>query len=120
MKASPSQSPNILLIDDNRDGLIVRKLLLEEQGYHVVTASDGAEAFELYQPALFNVVVTDYRMPRLNGIELIGRIRERDPQARIVLLSGVVEPLGLTEENTGADAVIARNVQRAGASGALG
>ncbi|MGO9966506.1 MAG: response regulator [Bryobacteraceae bacterium] len=108
MKASPSQSPNILLIDDNRDGLIVRKLLLEEQGYHVVTASDGAEAFELYQPALFDVVVTDYRMPRLNGIELIGRIRERDPQARIVLLSGVVEPLGLTEENTGADAVIAK------------
>jgi len=109
MKASPTQAiPNILLIDDNRNGLIVRKQLLEEQGYHVVTATDGAEAFELYQPTLFDVVVTDYRMPRLNGIELIRCIRERDPQARIVLLSGVVEPLGLTEENTGADAVIAK------------
>jgi CheY-like chemotaxis protein len=108
MKAPPIQTPNILLIDDNRNGVIVRKLLLEEQGYHVVTAADGAEAFELYQTALFDVVVTDYRMPRMNGIELIRCIRERDPLARIILLSGVVEPLGLTEENTGADAVIAK------------
>jgi CheY-like chemotaxis protein len=108
MKALATQTPNILLVDDNRNGLIVRKLLLEEQGYHVVTATDGAEAFELYQATLFDVVVTDYRMPRMNGIELIRGIREQNPEARIILLSGVVEPLGLTEENTGADAVIAK------------
>ncbi|MGP8246428.1 MAG: response regulator [Bryobacteraceae bacterium] len=108
MKALATQTPNILLVDDNRNGLIVRKQLLEEQGYHVVTATDGAEAFELYQSSLFDVVVTDYRMPRMNGIELIRGIRQRNPEARIILLSGVVEPLGLTEENTGADAVIAK------------
>jgi CheY-like chemotaxis protein len=45
---------------------------------------------------------------RIQRIELIRCIREREPQARIILLSGVVEPLGLTEENTGADAVIAK------------
>ena len=108
MKALATHTSNILLVDDNRNGLIVRKQLLEEQGYHVVTATDGAEASELFQPALFDVVVTDYRMPRMNGIELIRHIRGLDPEARIILLSGMVEPLGLTEENTGADAVIAK------------
>jgi len=108
MKALATHTSNILLVDDNRNGLIVRKQLLEEQGYHVVTATDGAEASELFQPASFDVVVTDYRMPRMNGIELIRHIRGLDPEARIILLSGMVEPLGLTEENTGADAVIAK------------
>ena len=48
-------------------------------------------------------------MPRMNGAELIQRIRKLNPNARIILLSGFVEPLGLTEENTGADAVIAKS-----------
>ena len=55
------------------------------------------------------MVVTDYRMPRMNGAELIQRIRKLNPNARIILLSGFVEPLGLTEENTGADVVIAKS-----------
>jgi CheY-like chemotaxis protein len=77
MKALATRTPNILLVDDNRNGVIVRKQLLEEQGYHVVTATNGVEAFELYEPGLFDVVVTDYRMPHMNGIDLIRSIRER-------------------------------------------
>jgi CheY-like chemotaxis protein len=45
----------------------------------------------------------------MTGLELIRRIREVKPSTPVVLLSGVVEPLGLTAENTGADAVIAKN-----------
>jgi CheY-like chemotaxis protein len=48
-------------------------------------------------------------MPRMNGTELIQRMRQLDPNARVILLSGFVEPLGLTEENTGADAVIPKS-----------
>ena len=108
MATYDSPTPHILLIDDNRDGLIVRRNLLEEQGYRVTSAEDGVEGLKLFESAKFDVVVTDYRMPRMNGLELIGRIRVLQPHARIVLLSGVVEPLGLTEQNTGADAVIAK------------
>ena len=96
-------------MDDNRDGLLVRRSVLEELGYGVSVARNGEEGLKLFESAKFDVVVTDYRMPRMNGAELIRRIRKLNPNARIILLSGFVEPLGLTEENTGADVVIAKS-----------
>jgi len=109
MKIPISSTPNVLLVDDNRDGLLVRRSLLEEIGCCVQTALNGEEGLKLFQATRFDVVVTDYRMPRMNGGELIQRIRLLDANARIILLSGFVEPLGLTEQNTGADAVIAKS-----------
>src|ERR1035437_138853 len=109
MKILSVSPPNILLVDDNRDGLLVRRSLLEEIGCCVHIAVNGEEGLKLFQTARFDVVVTDYCMPRMNGGELIQRIRLLEPNARIILLSGFVEPLGLTEESTGADAVIAKS-----------
>jgi CheY-like chemotaxis protein len=109
MNIPAHSTPNILLVDDNRDGLLVRRCLLEEIGCRVQIALNGEEGLKLFQAGKFDVVVTDYRMPRMDGGELIQRIRALDPNARIILLSGFVEPLGLTEQNTGADAVIAKS-----------
>ena len=72
-------------------------------------AENAEEAFRLFLASHFDVVVTDYGIPSMGGIELIRRIREVKPHARVVLLSRFVEALGLTEEKTGADAVIAKN-----------
>lgn len=109
MKSAPVAPPNILLVDDNRDGLLVRRSLLEEVGYRVQIAIDGEEGLKLFEACPFDVVVTDYRMPRMNGTELIQRIRHLRPNAAIILLSGFVEPLGLSEQETGADVVIAKS-----------
>jgi len=102
--------PHILIVDDNQDGLLVRKTLLEELGYKVQIAINGEEGLRAYKLHRFDVVVTDYRMPRMNGVELIEQLRAVNPDVRVVLLSGFVEPLGLTEENTGADVVLAKSV----------
>jgi len=109
MKLAQSAQPNILLVDDNRDGLLVRRSLLEEVGYRVEIAANGEEGLKLFESFPFDVVVTDYRMPRMDGGELIKRIRQLKPHARIILLSGFVDPLGLTEQATGADVVIAKS-----------
>ena len=109
MKTLTSSTPYILLIDDNRDGLLVRRSLLEEIGYRVKIAINGEEGLKLFEAEKFDVVVTDYRMPRMDGAEVIVRLRQLDPTARVILLSGFVDPLGLTEQNTGADAVIAKS-----------
>ena len=109
MKTPAPSHPHILLVDDNRDGLLVRRSLLEELGYGVSVARNGEEGLKLFESANFDVVVTDYRMPRMNGAELIQRVRKLNPHARIILLSGYVAALGLTEENTGADVVLAKS-----------
>jgi two-component system copper resistance phosphate regulon response regulator CusR len=114
MKNAPASVPHVLLVDDNQDGLLVRRALLEEVGYTVEVAHNGEEGLKLFQASDFDVVVTDYRMPRMNGVELIARIRQTNPSTRIVLLSGFVEPLGLTEENTGADSVISKSASEPG------
>jgi len=108
MKPAQLATPHILLVDDNRDGLLVRRSLLEEVGYRVEIATNGEEGLKLFETSPFDVVVTDYRMPRMDGAELIQRIRQLKPNTRIILLSGFVDPLGLTEQVTGADVVIAK------------
>lgn len=110
----PQKTPEILLVDDNRQGLIARRTLLQELGYSIRTATSGEEALELFSRQKFDIVVTDFKMPRMNGIELIRRIRGSQADARIILLSGFVEPLGLSEQTTGADAVIAKSAGEVG------
>jgi CheY-like chemotaxis protein len=110
MKTSLASTPDILLIDDNSDGLLVRRSLLEEAGCRVTLARSGEEGLNHFGTQPFELTVTDFRMPGgIDGIEVIKRIRAQQPQARVILLSGFVEPLGLNEENTGADAVIAKS-----------
>ena len=113
MKTSPVLHPNILLINRNRDGLLVRGLLLKDLGYGVAVAQTGEEGLKLFEASAFDVVVADYRMPRMNGVELIERIRAINPKARVILLSGQVEALALTTENTGADVVLAKSASEA-------
>jgi CheY-like chemotaxis protein len=109
MKTAPVLHSKILLINRNRDGLLVRGQLLEELGYRVAVAQTSEEGLTLFEASSFDLVVADYRLPRINGIELTLRIRKIDPQARVILLSGQVEALNLTTETTAADAVLAKS-----------
>jgi CheY-like chemotaxis protein len=109
MRTVPAPTPHILIVDDNRDGLVVRRSLLEEVGYEVKIAISGDEGLKLFESHRFDVVVTDYKMPRMDGIELIRCLRALNANVRVVLLSGFVDPLGLTEDSTGADIVIAKS-----------
>jgi CheY-like chemotaxis protein len=107
-KSTPA-IPRILLVDDNANGLKARKMVLEELGYGVVTASNGNDALERFSPQKFDLVVTDYKMPRMDGLELIVNLRKLAPEIPIVLLSGFVDSMGLNEQNTQADAVIQKS-----------
>src|SRR5436190_12120181 len=105
----PASGLNLLLIDDNSRGLLARKVVLAEQGYVVTSCNSPEEALEHFESNHFDIVVTDYRMPKMDGIQLIARFRAIRP-VPIVLMSCMVEVLGLNESNTGADAVVAKNM----------
>jgi CheY-like chemotaxis protein len=104
----------ILLVDDNPHGLIARRTVLEELGYVVHTCANGEEALHLLEREKIDLVVTDFRMPHMDGVQLISRVRQLHGDLPIILLSGFVEPLGLTEQSTGADVVLAKSAGEVG------
>ena len=73
------------------------------------TSGSAAEALELCGKHSFDVVVTDYKMPKMNGIELIGRLRKLHPAIAVILISGFTDTLGLDESSTGADIVLQKS-----------
>lgn len=99
----------ILLVDDNANGLAARRTVLEELGHKVITSSCGADALDQFAAHTIDLVVTDYKMPRMDGLELIGRLRAQSPSLPIVLLSGFSDSLGLGEASTGADVVLQKS-----------
>jgi two-component system response regulator HydG len=107
--SSSSIHGHILLVDDNVSGSSARKTVLEELGHKIHVASSGADALEQFSQHKYDLVVTDYKMPRMDGLELIGRLRKQTPDIPIVLISGFVDTLGLNEATTGADSVIQKS-----------
>jgi CheY-like chemotaxis protein len=96
----------ILMVDDNEHGLIARKNVLNQEGFDVLTARNAEAGLELLQDRHVDLVVTDYKMTGMNGLAFIVCLRENSPGTPVILLSGFVEPLGLDELSTGADAVL--------------
>ncbi len=105
----PGTQAHILLVDDNKMGLSARKIVLEELGYQITPMNDSQEALEKFPQHNFDLVVTDYRMPNMDGIELIAHLRKSKPELPIILISGFADTLGLDEETTGADIVIQKS-----------
>jgi CheY-like chemotaxis protein len=116
MKTPPAPAPGatLLLVDDNPHGLIARRTVLEELGYVAHTCSSGDEALKLFASNKVDLVITDFRMPNMDGVELISRMKQLRSDLPIILLSGFVEPLGLTEKSTGADVVLSKSAGEVG------
>ncbi len=103
----------ILLVDDNRNGLAIRKALLEEDGHRVTPVESPLAAVELFRNGPYDLVITDYRMPEMDGIELIARIRKMDSKVPVLLVSGFVDILDLQPAPIGADAVLRKDAGEA-------
>lgn len=97
------------MVDDNRDGILARRSVLEELGYRVISAGCGADALQLVKEHEFDLVVTDYKMSPMDGLQLISHLRAENFRKPIILLSGFAENLGLRTETTGADAVVQKS-----------
>ncbi len=104
-----STQATILLVDDNQDGMLARRSVLEELGYLVVPAASGSEALKLVEKESFDLIITDYRMSPIDGLELIRKLRESNYVKPVILLTGFADNLGLCPETTGADVVIQKS-----------
>jgi CheY-like chemotaxis protein len=113
MRSAPShraQVPaSILLVDDNADGVVARRSVLEELGYKVVSASSGYDGLQTLEQQKFDLVITDYKMSPIDGLEFIATLRQRGFRIPVILLSGFAETIGFREDSSGADAVIQKS-----------
>ncbi|MBW2062268.1 MAG: sigma-54-dependent Fis family transcriptional regulator [Deltaproteobacteria bacterium] len=83
----------ILVVDDEKNYLVVMSTLLSEQGYEVFTAENGWQALELIEESDLELVLTDMKMPQMDGIELLTRIHEVRPDQPVIVMTafGTVE-----------------------------
>lgn len=77
----------VLIIDDNEDILDLTGTTLIDRGYNVYTASDGFGGSEQMKKRRYDVVLVDYHMPRLNGLQFIEMCRTMWPETPIILTS---------------------------------
>ena len=77
----------ILCIDDHWNGLIGRKMLLEQSGYEVLEATGGDEGLKLFRSHAVDAVVVDYQMPGMNGDVVAAKMKRINAQVPIMLLS---------------------------------
>lgn len=96
----PVENPalsTLLLVDDEASILSSLTRLLRHENYHILTASSGEEALALLALHPVGVILTDQRMPGMNGTELLARARKMHPKAMRMVLSGYTGLDSLTD-----------------------
>jgi len=91
--------PRVLVVDDEPDAVELLTEFLRAKGYEVITASDGEEALRKVKEDRPHLILLDVRMPKLNGMEVLRRVREIDREVGVIMVTAV------NEEETGREAL---------------
>src|SRR3712207_611366 len=102
------RSPRILLVDDERAIQTLLSYPLQKDGYDVVCASDGREALARFQDGMFDLVVLDVMMPRVDGLEVCRRLRAKSTVPIIMLTARAEEVDKVVGLELGADDYITK------------
>lgn len=79
---------SVLFVDDHQVLARLSCEILEMQGYRAVSAASGAEALEKFEKDGFDILVTDFRMEGMNGLELARKVHERRPEIPVIIVTG--------------------------------
>lgn len=81
-------SRRILIVDDNPNMSSLLAEMLEVFEYESIRAADGLEAIDKIEQDDFDLVITDMRMPKMSGLDLLQKIKEKRPDMPVVVISG--------------------------------
>ena len=82
----------ILVVDDEAIVRISCKRTLEPEGFDVDIASDGYEAIELIKNKAYDIIITDLKMPKMDGLEVLSWIKKNSPSSRVIVITGFSTP----------------------------
>src|ERR1700753_348031 len=95
---------NIALVDVDKNILASVSMLLEQEGYHIRTFTDGAAALTALTTTPPDLAILDIKMPRMDGLELLRRLRQANPELPVIFLTSKDEEIDeLMGLNAGAD-----------------
>ncbi len=77
----------ILVVDDEKNYLLVLSAILEDEGYEVLTALSGNEALEIQKSSDLDLILTDMKMPGMDGIQLLENIKTLDPDLPVIMMT---------------------------------
>jgi DNA-binding NtrC family response regulator len=83
-----SEAKRILLIDDEEPMVRMLRAVLSEHGYAVTSSTRPEQAVSTFAKGTFDAVITDVKMPQMDGLEVLERVRARDPQVPVIMISG--------------------------------
>ncbi len=78
----------IIIVDDDENIRTTMKTILEDEGYCVDLATNGNEAIEMTQETAYNIALLDIRLPDMEGVELLKRIKNIVPRTRKIMVTG--------------------------------
>ena len=87
----------ILIVDDEPSLRLLGKAMLEAQGYEVICAEDGFEGLVALKKSLPDIIISDLRMPNMNGFEFLSVVRRRFPVIPVIVISGEFSGLSVPE-----------------------
>ncbi|HKY03304.1 MAG TPA: response regulator, partial [Blastocatellia bacterium] len=77
----------VLVVDDEKNQREIYRLILEDDGYEVTTAQSGEQALRFAQEQSFDLVLTDYKMAGISGLDLLGQLLANDPSIIVVMMT---------------------------------
>jgi DNA-binding response OmpR family regulator len=86
--ALQAETANVLVVDDEGANRYSVCKTLQKVGYYVSEAADGHDALDLLSKQQFDVVLTDIKMPGIDGVDLLRKIKEQSPDAIVILMTG--------------------------------
>ena len=81
----------ILIVDDEENVLISLKRIFRKENYEIYTANSGFQGIELLEKHDFSLILSDFKMPELNGIEFLKLASEKSPDTIRIILTGYAD-----------------------------
>lgn len=82
-----NRDKKILVVDDESEMRVALETTLKREGYQPVSAQDGKEAWNKIENEAFDLVVSDVKMPRMNGVELLRAVKQHSPQTLVIMMT---------------------------------
>ena len=82
---------NVMIVDDERDIVELMSETLDMWGYHPITAFDGEEALQKFQETPVDLVISDLRLPKMDGVKLLDKVKDLDQNTEVILFTGYPE-----------------------------